>query len=98
MCLKYNEGWGEGDVCPTRDSLPPWSAPARQLSLCSGSFADPSLATLLLQCFTVIDISEHEADDELEAVAIPREKPRPKPRVPQPPGVQHHFIGFTRRV
>ena len=33
----------------------------------------------LLRCFAVITVSEHEADDELEAVAVLRGKPRPQP-------------------
>ena len=89
--LIYNKGCGLGDGCPTRDPLP-WPAPARQRSLCSGAFAHPSLATLL-QCFAVIAIPEYEADDELYAVAILREKPRP-----QPPGVRHYFVGVTRSL
>ena len=73
----YNKGCGEGDGCPTRDPLL-CPASARQLSLCSGLFAVPSLATLL-RCFAVIAVSEHEADFELEEVAILREKHRPQP-------------------
>ena len=47
--------------------------------LCSGLFADPSLATLL-QCFAVIAVSKHDADDELEAGAILTENPPTTPR------------------
>ena len=55
----YNDGCGEGNGCPTRDPLH-WPAPSRQLSLCSGLFADPPLATLL-RYFVVTAVSEHEA-------------------------------------
>ena len=40
--------WLPDDRCGTVSS----PAPARQLSVCSGSYADPSLATLL-RCFAV---------------------------------------------
>ena len=43
-----------------------------------GSFAVPSLATLL-RSFAVIAVSEHEADYELEEVAILRGKHRLQP-------------------
>ena len=99
MCLTYNKGCGEGDGCPTRDPLP-WPTPARQLSLRSGSFPDPSLATVysaaVFCCYIVV--SEHEADDKLEAVVILRGKPRPQPQVPRTPSVQQYFVGVTRRV
>ena len=40
---------------------------------------------LLLCCGVLLAVSEHEADDELEAVAILRGKPRPQPRGPTTP-------------
>ena len=77
----YNKGCDQGDACTTRDPLP-WPATVRQLSLCSESFADPSLPSLL-RCVILLAVFEHEADDELKAVGILRgqkRKTRPQPR------------------
>ena len=64
--------------------------------LCSESFVDASLATLL-RCLavTVTAVSEQEADDELEAVPILRKNPAHNPEAFNN---AVYFVDVTRKV
>ena len=73
----YNEDCQRVE-CTTNDPLPR-PPPARQLSLCSAVFVHPSL---VLFCGVLLAVSEDEADDELEEVAILTEKLRSQDRGP----------------